>query len=285
MARNVDKGNTAVRLRLSAAQIKVLAPGISLLVSSHEVRQKSGTSPFSYPFRIFPPHRAFDRGTFNQSCMDKTLSLQEIVKTHSKNGRWARLDTIDLRAAIFAIRAYIDFVRFQRRQHRRKAREFRGSVPIDDRSLALLKAKSRRMILSLERHMKRANRASMKAIGKKGHDALVDSWKAHLRWMRLRIAYFKPLGQPVHGLRKRQQKDLDDLMQMAKRGLRNARYHQPSDKDLRRVMRLYARSSRQGRQGKLTVHSLVENKQRFDNTYHLAHFVIDHLKLKELSKS
>ena len=91
MARNVDKGNTTVRLRLSAAQIKALAPGISLLVSSHEVRQKSGTSPFTYPFRIYPPPRAFDRGTFNQSCMDKTLSLREILKTNSKNGRWARI--------------------------------------------------------------------------------------------------------------------------------------------------------------------------------------------------
>ncbi len=58
MTRNVDKESTAVRLRLSAAQIKVLAPGIKLLVESYEIRQRSGTSPFSYPFRIFPPPRA-----------------------------------------------------------------------------------------------------------------------------------------------------------------------------------------------------------------------------------
>ena len=285
MTRKVDKESTAVRLRLSAAQIKILTPGIGLLVESYEIRQKSGTSPFSYPFRIFPPPRAFDRGCYDQEFMEKVLSLRDSLKTDSKNGRRVSLDTIELRVAIFGIRAYIEFVRLQRRQQRRKGRKFKASAPIDERTIALLKAMSRRVILSLERHMKRANRTSMKAIGKKGHDALVASWKAHLRWMRLHIAYFKPWGQPVHGLRKRQQKDLDELMQMAKRGLRNARYQQPSDKELRHVMRLYARYSRQGRQGNWTVHSLVENKQRFDNTYHLAHFVIDHLRLKELSKS
>ncbi len=58
MTRKVDKESTAVRLRLSAAQIKILTPGIGLLVESYEIRQKSGTSPFSYPFRIFPPPRA-----------------------------------------------------------------------------------------------------------------------------------------------------------------------------------------------------------------------------------
>ena len=32
-----------VRLRLSAAQIKILTPGIKLLVDADEIRQKSGT--------------------------------------------------------------------------------------------------------------------------------------------------------------------------------------------------------------------------------------------------
>jgi hypothetical protein len=91
MARNADKESTAVRLRLSAAQIKVLTPGIKLLVESYEIRQKSGTSPFSYPFRIYPPPRAFDRGTFNQEFMDKILSLHETLNTHSKSGRRLKL--------------------------------------------------------------------------------------------------------------------------------------------------------------------------------------------------
>lgn len=277
--------DATVRVRLTPAQIHILAQGIKLLAESYEICQHSGTSPFTYPFRIFPPPRGFDRGIFNQPAMDKILSLRDTLKTKSPHGRRVRMDAIELRAAIFAIRAYIDFVRLLRRQHRTKDRKFRASVPTDDRSIALLKAMSRRRILSLERHMKRANRASMKAIGKKGHDALVASWKAHLRWMRLHIAYFKPSGQPVHGLRKRQQQDLDVLMEMTRRGLRNARHQQPSDKDLRHVIRLYARYARQGRQGNLTVHFLVENKQWFQNKYHLAQFAIDHLNLKELSKS
>jgi len=148
MARNVDKGNHVVRLRLSAAQIKLLAPGIKLLVESYEIRQRSGTSPFTYPFRIYPPPPGFDRGTFNQSCMDKTLNLCETLKAQSQNGRWVKVDAIELRAAIFAIRAYIEFVRHLRRQHRLKDREFKAGLRIDNRSIALLKTKSHRVPLA-----------------------------------------------------------------------------------------------------------------------------------------
>ena len=285
MARNVDKGNHAVRLRLSAAQIKVLTPGIKLLVGAYETRQRSGTAPFTYPFRIYPPSRAFDRGTYNQSCMDKTLSLWETVKAKSKNGRWVRMDTIELRAAIFAIRVYIDFVRLLRRQHRRQSGKLRGRAPIDDRSIALLKAKSHRVIRVLERHMKRANRALIKAVGKEQYAALLVAWKAHLRWMRLRIVYCKPLGKPLPGRRKRMQRELDELMQMARRGLGKAGYKPPEDKELRHFMRLYARYARSGTQGHWTIKFLLANKAEFSRTYHLANFVIDRSNLKELSKS
>ncbi len=106
MTRKVDPINAAVRLRLSAAQIKILAPGIKLLVESYEIRQRSGSSQFTYPFRIFPPPPSFDRGCYHQSCMEKSLSLREALNTRSKSGQWVRVDTIELRAAIFAIRAY-----------------------------------------------------------------------------------------------------------------------------------------------------------------------------------
>lgn len=285
MKKTVTQFHPAVRLRFSPAQIAVLSPALQKLVKSFRQHQKHGTSPFTYPFRIYPPNKEFDRGTYNHDCMEKMIKLAETLRTNRNKRRWMEIDTVQLRAAAFAIRSHLDFVRLLRRQQRRKSHEVKARLHIDDKSFAQLKARAKHGLRLLERHMKRANRALLKAVGKEPYAALMASWKSHLRWMRLHIAYYKPLGKPVHGLRKRQQRDLDDLMQMAKRGLRNAGYQPPDNKELRRLMRLYARYARLGRQGNWTVHFLLGEKAGFSRTYHLAHFVIDRTKLKELAKS
>jgi hypothetical protein len=273
--------NTQIRFRLSKTQIAILAPGIHLLFGSHQTRQRTGTSHFAYPFRIYPPPRGFDRGIYNQTFMDKTLTLRETLKIKSQNRRWVKIDTFQLRAAVFAIRAHVEYVRLLRRQQKRKDPEVKARLHIDDKSIAQLKAKSHRVIRSLERNMKRANRALITEVGKEQYSALTIAWKAHLRWMRLHIAYFKPLWKPIPGLRKRQQQSLDELMEMAKRGLRNAGYQPPEEKELRRIMRLYTRYARSGRQGHWTIQFLLGKRKDFNSTYYLAQFVIDRSKLTE----
>ncbi len=195
------------------------------------------------------------------------------------------MDTFQLRAAIFAVRSQIDFTRLLRRQQRKADPAAKARMQIDDRSYAQMKAKSRRVIHSLERHLKKANRTYIAAAGKEQYSALVTAWKSHLLWMRLEIAYFKPWWKPIAGRRKRQQQDLDVLMEMAKHGLRNAGYRPPEEKELRHIIRLYARYSRDGRQGHWTIRFLLERRNEFSRTYHLANFVIDRSELKELSKS
>ncbi len=293
MTKNVAQTNTAIRLRLSPAQIAILAPGIEMITRSYQDHQRTGTSPLSYPFRILPPPRGFDRGTFNQLFMDNLLVLGERLRTKAKTGKSVQTDTFQLRATVFAIRAYIDFVRLLRRQERlkRSMKKVRlqligdARLPLDDRFIAQLKAKSQRVIRSLERHMKRANRTFIAASGREQYSALKNAWKAHLRWMRLHIAYCKPWSKPIPGLRKRQQQDLDDLIAMAKRGLRNARYQAPEENRLRQIIRLYARYARSGLQGHWTLGFMLANKASFTSTYYLAQFVIERSKLKELSKS
>ena len=189
--------NSQIRFRLSKTQIAILAPGIDLLLGSHQARKRTGSPPFAYPSRIYPPSRGFDRGLYNQPFMDKILALRETLKTKSQNTHWVKMDTFQLRAVIFAIRAYVDYVRFLRRRHKREDPEVKARLHLDDKSIAQLKAKSRRVIRSLERQMKRANRALITEIGKEQYAALMIAWKAHLRWMRLHIAYFKPLGKPI----------------------------------------------------------------------------------------
>jgi hypothetical protein len=217
--------------------------------------------------------------------MDNILALGERVSTKTKTGKSVQMDTFQLRASVFAIRAYIDFVRRLRRQYRRTGLDGRARMHIDDKSFAQLKAKSKPAIHSLERHMKRANRALMTAVGKKQYTELTVAWKAHLRWMRLHVAYCKPWAKPNHNLRKEQQQAINDLVQMAKRGLRNAGYQAPEEKKLRHIIRLYARYARGGLQGHWTVRFMLSNKASFTSTYYLAQFVIERSKLKELAKS
>jgi len=283
MCGNMAQINPAVRFRLSPAQIAVIALGIELITGSYQTRLRKGTSPFSYLFRIYPPPRGFNRGTFNKIFMEKLLDLGNGLTTKITTRKSVQMDTFQLRASVFAIRAYIDYVRLLRRRHRR--REVKAEMHIDDKSFARLKAKSQRVIRSLERHMKRANRALTTAVGKEQYAALTGTWKAHLRWMRLHIAYCKPQAKPRPGRRARQQRDLDELMVIAKRGLHEEGYKPPQDKELRRLMRLYARYAREGRIGMWVIGFLHEDKERFRRKYYLAHFVIDRSKLKELSKS
>jgi hypothetical protein len=281
----MDQINSQVRFRVSNTMVDILAPGIELLSRSYKGRQRTGAPPFTYPFRIYPPPRGFDRGLYNQSFMDKTLALREALKNKSQSDRWVKMDTFELRAAIFAIRARIEYERLLRRQQTLKNLPVKPRLHINDKSFAQLKVKSRRVIHSLERNMKRANRALIAEIGEEEFSALRIAWKAHLRWMRLHIAYFKPWRKPIPGLRRRQQQDLDELMQMAKHGLCDAGFRPPEEKELRRIIRLYARYARSGRQGHWTIPFLLDKRNEFNRTYHLAHFVIDHSKLKEMSKS
>ena len=67
-------------------------------------------------------------------------------------------------------------------------------------------------------------------------------------------------------------------MDIAKRGLLEEGYDPPQDRELRSLMRLYARYARQGRIGMWTVGFLYEDKQRFLRKYYLAQFVDQTLK-------
>jgi len=84
MSKNVAPLYPAIRLRLSPAQIAIIAPGIEVITRSYKDHLRAGTSKLSYPFRMFPPARGFDRGTFNQPIMDNFLSLGERLKTKTK---------------------------------------------------------------------------------------------------------------------------------------------------------------------------------------------------------
>src|ERR1019366_3245021 len=88
---------------------------------------------------------------FDQNLMDKILDLWKRLRPKAKAGGRVQMDTIELRATIFAIRANIDFARKLRHDHRRLDPETKARVLLDDESYDQLKIKSQRVICSLER--------------------------------------------------------------------------------------------------------------------------------------
>jgi hypothetical protein len=278
----VTKITNTIRFRLSAAQMSVIWPGLDLLFKSYAARQHKGGIRYEYPFRVYPPPGGFDRGKFDQNVMDKILDLWKRLRPKAKAGGRVKMDAIEIRAAIFAIRANIDSVRKRRYDLRRADTETRARFMIDDESFDQLKVRSQRVISSLERRMKQANRVLLKLVTREQHTALMNVWKAHLRWMRLHIAYFKPLPKIIRGRRIRQQREIDELMEMALRGLQKEGYVPPDVKELRRMVRLYVRSARRGREGDWTPRFLLGGSRNISYCWYLAQFILRRLELKEL---
>jgi hypothetical protein len=278
----VTKITAVIRFRLSAAQMSVISPGLDLLFQSYAARQHKGGIRYEYPFRIYPPPGGFYRGEFDQNLRDNILDLWKRLRPKMKAGGRVQMNTIELRATIFAIRANIDFARKSRHDLRRLDPETKARFLLDDESYDQLKIKSQRVICSLECHMKRANRLLLKSVTQEQYKVLMNAWTAHLRWMRLHIAYFKPLPKVIRGRRIRQQHDLDDLTQMALRGLQKEGYVPPDLKELRRMMRLYVRSARRGREGDWTPRFLLSGSRGVSYCWYLAKFILRRLELKEL---
>ena len=242
--------------------------------------------------------------------MNVAIRLWKKLRAKKDRGGRLRLNSLELRCAIFAVRVKSSLGRMRTRVLRKKIAEQKamtrnGLWPIDGRlrrELAAMKISeerylelrrettlrredqaeelldrnrrhSSRTIRSLERYMKRSNRLLLANLDKAEYDALVTMWQQHVRWMRLNLVYFKPLP-PIVRSKRRQQKLLDLLTDMAIQGLKNEGYAPPEPREMRRVMRLYVRSSSRGREGLNSVPELLRHPNHFDNTRFLAQWVI-----------
>lgn len=286
-------------------------PGLDFIVNAEVQRRKSGTAPHCYPFRVYPPPAGFDRGVRHPAMMNVAIRLWKKLRAKKDRGGRVRLDSLELRCAIFGVRVTSGLGRMRTRVLRKKIAEQKaltrtGLGPIDGRlrpELAAMKISeerylelrretasrrekeaaelskrsgrhSSRTIMSLERYMKRANRLLLADLSKVEYDALVKTWQQHVRWMRLNLVYFKPLP-PILRSKRRQQKVLDLLSEMAILGLKNEGYAPPEPRELRRVLRLYVRSSNRGRE-RLTnsVPEMLKYPDHFMSKWFLAQWVI-----------
>jgi hypothetical protein len=263
--------------------MSIIWQGLDRVIKSYVARQTKGGIRYEYPFQVYPPPVCFVRGTFDQNLMDEITGLWKRLKPKAKTGGRVQMDAIELRATIFSIRANLDYVRSRRHFYRRLKFEDKAALRLDDGSFEQLNLKSQRVIHTLERHTKRANRNLLKCVSRDAYGLLMDAWRLHLRWMRLHIVYFKPLT--MKGRKGKQQKMLEELMQMAEVAIENDGLEQPEPSELWRIIRLYASSARRSREGIHHIHYMLRNKHLAEPRVYLVDFILKRLKLKELSKS
>ena len=276
--------------------MSLIWPGLDFLVKANISHGKNKAARYSYPFRIHPLPRSKTRGTYQPALMAQIEIAWNQLKPKSSKGGRVQMNVIQVRASIFAIRVYL--ARCRRHKHDlRKLKALRkgnenaterarlnAELEAFSRSIQELSIGFQRVRPILEKHMKRANRVLLRSHTPEEVGAISTAWRGHLHWMRLHLAYFKPIQPLVGNLRARQRGAIDILVSMAEKGLQNQQHEAPSRAELRHVMRLYARSARRGLQGMWTVPKLVEHPEYFDSTRRLAKFVEKRLTLQPLEK-
>lgn len=108
-------------------------------------------------------------------------------------------------------------------------------------------------------------------------------WQSQLRWMRFHLAYFKPV--PVGCSRRLANQDvIDRLVTIAEEAIRYRGYEIPDPRELRHVMRLFARYSRRGRIGYFHLRYVLEHSGRGETRQVLFEFVKKRIHLQEALK-
>jgi hypothetical protein len=215
--------------------MSVIWPGLEFIIEADVSRRGKKTFGYAYPFRLYQPPQGFNRGVYSAAMMDQISALRNALQPKSAGGGRVQMNATQVRAAIFSICVNLDMGRRRKHDGRRWEPEVKVRWGIDEHTLRELRAKSQRVIRTLERHLKRANRRLRAAVTHNEYEALLKAWRMHLRWMRLHLVYFRPLPPVVKGRKRRQQLILDNLMVMAEQGLRHMGFQAPDAKDLRKI--------------------------------------------------
>jgi hypothetical protein len=154
----MDQDPTAIRLRLSKSQMTVIWPGLDLIVRNRLTEIRTGESPNSYPFRNLPLPRGYDSGTWSEAMMNRIFDLWGRLQPKAKTGGRVRLNFVELRVAALAARITLKLKRVAVDNARRWDAKTKKRCRLDRSAIENLERSTKRVITSLERQMKRANR-------------------------------------------------------------------------------------------------------------------------------
>lgn len=278
----MDTDPTAITLRLSRSQLAIIWPGLDLIVQNYLIRIRTGESPNSYPFRILPLPQGYDSGIWRQELMDRIVALWERLGPKKAGGR-VRMNFIELRAAVLSARITLKLRRVEAYGARQWNAATKRRFRLDRASIMKFEARTQRVIKSLERKMKQANRRFLSLNSQFDFRDQSKKWQAYVRWIRYRLAFFKSIRSLMGGQRKLYQLQIDILVQIATEALLAEGYEATAPRELRRVVRMYIHSSRRGRFGAFNHRFLIENPSDWIGRSRLADFIESRLQLKETS--
>lgn len=271
----LEKAAPAIEVRLTRHRVDCIWPGLDFIVRANLTRLKTGSALNSYPFRMYPLPRGIDVGIPSARLMTQVQELWTRLGSRRSGGS-ITLDSIDVRIAILSARLSLKLARSGAPDWADRA----PKLQISEKALHKIKQHTRRIVRSLERMMKCADRRFISLRSREGFKVLTREWKAHLRWMKFHLIYFKQISadHPKRG----RLIIIDGLEEIAKEGIQHFGYELPDLRELRRVMRLYAVHCRRGREPLFNFSKLAARPHERLAQAHLVDFVLARLDLKEV---
>jgi len=274
---------TAIKIRISKAQMSVIWPGLDFIIRAMLAREMAESAQFSYSFRLYPLPPGFDAGTFNPAMMDSIRALWIRFQPKARTGGRFELNTIEIRAVILSVRVNLSWVRRKAHDQRSLDAESKRNSKLDNKSISELAEQTKRVIKSLERSMKRANRLFLKVSSMGEYDIQSETWRGHLLWIRFHLAYFKPLPPVLLGQRNWEKLIINRLVAMVEVEIQDRGYQAPEAGELRRLMRVFARYARRGRTGVFHPRFMLSKRRSVADQDYLVDFVAKRIELKEIS--
>jgi hypothetical protein len=220
-------------VRFNPVQRGLIWPGLNRIVLGYMTFRETGWAD-TYPFQVHPlatvPKPGFSPGTFKVELMQMITDLWSRIKPARGRRIRLQLNFFQLSACILAVRIGHDYERLR----------LKRKISVER------KRAMRRVIASLERELKRARRTYASEMGEDAYKCMRETWFEHLRWIRMHLVYFRPVGVTTQ-LRKVHKMIIDYGYERARAGLFARDLQPPEPCDLRRLVRLAIRYIRRGR--------------------------------------
>lgn len=281
----IERSLSPISFRLSSRQLRLIRPGLGLIVACYNVSGLGRQLLSSHSVRR--PHLPdFKRqGAFDEFMMKQVASAWSLLCSKPGGGSRLKMNTFQIRACILSLRIEQEAQRDQELRKRKKKNlknktEEERKEEFKRRRLAIaalkrLKVDSKRVIRTLERLSKKSSRYLMKSEGPDRSKALIKQWQKHVQWMRMHLVYFCPT--PPIGSRRRQRAIVDRFVQLAIEGMAIRGDVPPSKDRLRHLIRLALRYHRSGR-------FLLKMRSDQSLRFQLSFFVRERCKLRDVEE-